>query len=153
MPMYNNTLSLAQIALLFDEGGFQQTWEKAFFGLCLYAGCRPKQACTLLTEDVFGVLGRVRPTLLIRAENSKLRRDREIPIHSRLREYLEAYGCPDQRYKYLFPGRDKGHIHLLDTQLILYRACDRVGIPSLSIHCFRHTFAHTLLSKLRSGEL
>jgi integrase/recombinase XerD len=56
--MYN-MLSLAQIALLFDEGGFQETWEKAFFGVCLYAGCRSKEACTLLTEDVFGFLGRV----------------------------------------------------------------------------------------------
>ena len=130
-----------QISLLFTEGLIKPR-DRALFAICLYAATRINEACTLLTGDVIGFKG-VRDKLVIRSVNTKGKRDtREIDIHRRLREYLEAY-CADNfnpKSPYLFPGRHgRGHIHKGSADLILREVCYRLEFEGVSTHSFRRT--------------
>jgi integrase/recombinase XerD len=120
-----------QVNLLFTVG-FVKPRDKALFGVCLYAACRINEACTLFTQDVFGMSG-VRSVLLLRSFNTKGKRDtREIQIHPTLRRYLEEYD-PLRRKEFLFPGRHGlGHIHKASADRILREACLRVGLEGVS---------------------
>ncbi len=131
-------LSPEQITLLFTEG-LLTTRDRALFGVCLYTACRINEACTLLTADVMGIKG-IRDKILIRSINTKGKQDtREIQIHPKLKDYLEAYQ-PDIKKEHLFPGRhSRGHIHKASADKILREACKRVGLEGVSTHSFRRT--------------
>ncbi len=79
-----------EISLLFREG-FVNPRDRALLGVCLYAGARINEACTLLKGDVITPTG-VRSKLIIRSYNTKGGRDtREIQIHPILKDYFEVY--------------------------------------------------------------
>ena len=133
-----------EISLLFSEG-FVNVRDRALFGICLYAGARINEACTLLKGDVISTRG-VRPKLVIRSHNTKGGKDtREIQIHPALRTYLEAYS-PHIKVRgknpHLFPGRHGlGHIHKCSADKLLRKALERVGLAEggYSTHSFRRT--------------
>jgi integrase/recombinase XerD len=137
------------IALLFSEG-FANERDRALFGICLYAGARINEACTLLKGDVISPRG-VRPKLIIRSHNTKGKQDtREIQIHPMLKEYLEAYS-PNIKARgknpHLFPGRHGlGHIHKCSADRIMREALERVGLEErgFSTHSFRRTCLTTM---------
>lgn len=133
-----------EISLLFREG-FVNPRDRALFGVCLYAGARINEVCTLLKGDVITPRG-VRPKLIIRSYNTKGGRDtREIQIHPILKDYLEAYAPLIKargKNPHLFPGRHGlNHIHQASADRLMREALQRVGLEErgMSTHSFRRT--------------
>jgi integrase/recombinase XerD len=131
-------LTQQEIQLIFSSGLHNER-DRTLFGVCLFSGCRIREACTLLTEDIYTPKGLVRPKLIIRKANSKGKlATRSIPVIEDLRQLLLSYytfaGKP-----YLFPGRSDGHISEDSAARILRSACFRVGITGVSTHSFRRT--------------
>ena len=137
-------LSQEEIQLLFRQG-LLSTRDRTLFGVCLFSGCRIREACTLLTMDVYDKSFKVRPKLLIRKGNTKGKlATRTIPIIEDLRRLLTNYK-PEAGQPYLFPGRSSGHISPDSAARLLRQALERVGIEGASTHSFRRT-AITLMS-------
>ena len=101
--------------------------------------CRIREACTLLTQDIYTPKGFVRPRLIIRKANTKGKlATRSIPVIEDLRQLLNNY-YPISGDVYLFPGRSNGHISHDSAARILRSACKQVGIIGVSTHSFRRT--------------
>jgi integrase/recombinase XerD len=131
-------LTQAEIQLLFSQG-LQNSRDRTLFGVCLYTACRIREACTLLTVDVYDKSGNVRPKLLLRKGNTKGKlATRTIPIIEDLRRLLTNYK-PQAGQVYLFPGRSAGHISHDSAARLLRQALERVGIEGASTHSFRRT--------------
>ncbi|NER28785.1 MAG: site-specific integrase, partial [Symploca sp. SIO1C4] len=113
--------------------------DRCIFAVMLYSGCRIKEACTLLSEDVYEKSGRVRSHLTIRKKNTKGKlATRTIPIIQELRSILSSYE-KEAGVIYLFPGLRGKHITPDSAARILRKACQRVGIEGASTHSFRRT--------------
>ncbi len=137
-------LTQGEIQLLFAEG-LQNDRDRALFGVCLFTGCRIREACTLHVIDAYDTVGRVRPKLIIRKGNTKGKlATRTIPIIEDLRRILTVYHPPSGQ-EFLFPGRFTGHIDPESASRIFRKAVRRVGIEGASTHSFRRT-ALTLMS-------
>lgn len=130
-------LTSDEIKRLFTEG-FTCDRDRALFGICLYTACRIKEACTLLSTDVYDARG-VRAKITIRKGNTKGQQDtRQVATHSALAGYLDGY--PSQGKEYLFPGRHgRGHLHPTSADAILREACKKVGLEGVSTHSMRRT--------------
>jgi integrase/recombinase XerD len=132
-------LTLEEIQLLFSSG-LTNRRERTFFGVMLFTACRVREACTLLSSDVYDRTGQVRPEIIFRKANTKGKlATRTIPVHEDLRILLTDY-YPESGEMYLFPGRfgDK-HINSDSAARILRKACNQVGIIGASTHSFRRT--------------
>ncbi|MEC4816663.1 MAG: site-specific integrase [Scytonema sp. PMC 1069.18] len=119
--------------------GLSNDRDRTLFGVCLFSASRIREACTLLTSDIYTPKGLVRPKLIIRKANTKGKlATRSIPVIEDLRQLLSSYytfaGKP-----YLFGGRSDGHISEDSAARILRQACERVGITGVSTHSFRRT--------------
>lgn len=137
-------LTQTEIQLLFSVG-LKNDRDRALFGVCLFTGCRIREACTLHVVDVYDNAGRVRPKLIIRKGNTKGKlATRTIPIIEDLRRILTVYQPPSGQ-EYLFPGRYTGHVDPESASRVLRKAVMRVGIEGASTHSFRRT-ALTLMS-------
>jgi integrase/recombinase XerD len=131
-------LSPDEIARLFAQG-LKTARDRTLFGVCLYAGTRIAEACSLHTKDVYSSIdGNVRPRLTIRKAATKGKIEtRSIPINPELKALLESYTSPKV---YLFPGRHgRGHIHPDSADKILRAAFRELGIEGASTHSFRRT--------------
>ncbi len=107
--------------------------------MCLFTAARIREACTLLSEDIYTPKGQVRPRLIIRKSNTKGKlATRSIPVIEDLRQLLSNY-YPIRGDVYLFPGRSNGHLAEDSVARILREACQRVGIIGVSTHSFRRT--------------
>ncbi|MEC4887820.1 MAG: site-specific integrase [Scytonema sp. PMC 1070.18] len=131
-------LTQQEIQEIFSHG-LSNDRDRTLFGVCLFSACRIREACTLLTPDIYTPKGLVRPKLIIRKANTKGKlATRSIPVIEDLRQLLSSYytfaGKP-----YLFPGRSDGHISEDSAARILRQACERVGITGVSTHSFRRT--------------
>lgn len=126
-------------ARLFEQG-LTTDRDRALFGVCLYTGCRISEACSLLTSDVYGIEGSVRPRITLRKGNTKGKQaTRSIPTSSALAELLVQHR-PQAGSLYLFPGRHgRGHLRPDSASAILRRALAAVGIEGASTHSFRRT--------------
>jgi integrase/recombinase XerD len=137
-------LTAEEIQLLFSSG-LKNDRDRALFGVCLFTGCRIREACTLHVIDAYDTVGRVRPKLIIRKGNTKGKlATRTIPIIEDLRRILTVYHPPSGQ-EFLFPGRFTGHIDPESASRIFRKAVRRVGIEGASTHSFRRT-ALTLMS-------
>jgi len=131
-------LTPKEIQLVFAQG-LESERDKTLFGVCLFSACRIREACTLLTEDIYTPNGKVRPRLIIRKGNTKGKlATRSIPVIEDLRQLLNNY-YPISSDIYLFPGRSNGHISHDSAARILREACKQVGIIGVSTHSFRRT--------------
>jgi integrase/recombinase XerD len=131
-------LTQSEIQQIFNHG-LENNRDRTLFGVCLFTACRIREACTLLTSDIYTPSCLVRPKLILRKSNTKGKlATRSIPVIEDLRELLCSYytfaGKP-----YLFPGRSDGHINEDSAARILRTACQRVGITEVSTHSFRRT--------------
>ncbi|MFL9458080.1 site-specific integrase [Tolypothrix campylonemoides VB511288_2] len=52
--------------LVFDRDNFVALRDRTLFGVCLFSACRIREACTLLTQDIYTPKGLVRPKLILR---------------------------------------------------------------------------------------
>ena len=131
-------LTQHEIQLVFAQG-FDSERDKTLFGVCLFTAARIREACTLLTEDIYTPKGQVRPRLIIRKSNTKGKlATRSIPVIEDLRQLLTNY-YPIRGDVYLFPGRSNGHLAEDSAARILREACKQVGIIGVSTHSFRRT--------------
>ena len=131
-------LTTEEIQLVFAQG-FDSERDKTLFGVCLFTAARIREACTLLTEDIYTPKGQVRPRLIIRKSNTKGKlATRSIPVIEDLRQLLTNY-YPIRGDIYLFPGRSNGHLAEDSAARILREACKQVGIIGVSTHSFRRT--------------
>lgn len=131
-------LTQQEIQLIFSHG-LDNNRDRTLFGVCLFSACRIREACTLLTEDIYTSLGLVRPHLIIRKANTKGKlATRSIPVIEDLRQLLTNY-YPLAGKPYLFPGRSSGHISEDSAARILRGACKQAGIVGVSTHSFRRT--------------
>jgi integrase/recombinase XerD len=132
------TLTQSEIQLIFSHG-LHSNRDRTLFGVCLFSACRIREACTLLTEDIYTNMGLVRPQLMIRKASSKGKlATRSIPVIEDLRRLLSNYYSQAGEI-YLFPGRSDGHISHDSAARILRTACKEVGIIGVSTHSFRRT--------------
>ena len=121
-------LSVEEIQLLFNKG-LETERDRALFGICLYTGCRIREACTLKTADVYDRKGNTKGKLATRC----------IPVIEELRSLLVDY-YPTPRTWFLFPGRHgQGHLNPDSAARILRDACLHLGIEGASTHSFRRT--------------
>jgi integrase/recombinase XerD len=131
-------LTQHEIQLVFAQG-FDSERDKTLFGVCLFTAARIREACTLLSEDIYTPKGQVRPRLIIRKSNTKGKlATRSIPVIEDLRQLLTNY-YPIRGDVYLFPGRSNGHLAEDSAARILREACKQVGIIGVSTHSFRRT--------------
>jgi integrase/recombinase XerD len=132
-------LTPQEVAQLFQDGLTHER-DRALFGICLYTGCRINEACSLLTADVYGIDGKVRPKITLRKRNTKGKQGtRSIPTHPELAHLLETYR-PGAGAVHLFPGRHgRGHLHPDSASAILRQAAIAVGMEGASTHSFRRT--------------
>ncbi|MBD2616397.1 site-specific integrase [Nostoc punctiforme FACHB-252] len=131
-------LTQQEIQLIFSHGLYNDR-DRTLFGVCLFSAARIREACTLLTEDIYTPKGLVRPQLIIRKANTKGKlATRSIPVIEDLRQILTNY-YPLAGNPYLFPGRSSGHISEDSAARILRGACKQVGIIGVSTHSFRRT--------------
>lgn len=131
-------LTISEIQAIFSHG-LENDRDRTLFGVCLFSACRIREACTLLTEDIYTSSGTVRPRLILRKEHTKGKlATRSIPVIEDLRRLLVSY-YPLAGKPYLFPGRSDGHISHDSAGRILRQACKRVGIEGVSTHSFRRT--------------
>jgi integrase/recombinase XerD len=131
-------LTQQEIQLVFASG-FHKERDKTLFAVCLFSACRIREACTLLTEDIYTPNGQVRQRLIIRKANTKGKLStRSIPVIDDLRRILNEY-YDKAGDVYLFGGRSDGHISEDSAARILRQACFAVGIIGVSTHSFRRT--------------
>ncbi|NJM72594.1 MAG: site-specific integrase [Scytonema sp. RU_4_4] len=131
-------LTQEEIQLVFSDGLHNER-DKTLFGVCLFTAARIREACTLLTEDIYTPKGQVRPRLIIRKANTKGKlATRSVPVIQDLYQLLNNY-YPIRGETYLFPGRSNGHISEDSAARILRNACKQVGIIGVSTHSFRRT--------------
>ncbi|NJK51671.1 MAG: site-specific integrase [Leptolyngbyaceae cyanobacterium SU_3_3] len=128
-----------EITRLFEEG-LTTDRDRALFGVCFFTGCRISESCSLLTDDVYGTNGSVRPKLTLRKGNTKGKlKTRSIPVRPELIALLKTHHSEVGK-RYLFPGRwGRGHIHPDSAALILREAFERLTIEGASTHSFRRT--------------
>ncbi|MBD2342227.1 site-specific integrase [Calothrix sp. FACHB-156] len=131
-------LTQQEIQLIFSHG-LHNDRDKTLFGVCLFSAARIREACTLLTEDIYTKKGQVRPRLIIRKANTKGKlATRSLPVIEDLRQLLINYYSLAGDI-YLFPGRSDGHLCEDSAARILRTACKEVGIIGVSTHSFRRT--------------
>jgi len=131
-------LTQQEIQLIFSQG-LSNERDRTLFGMCLFSACRIREACTLLTDDIYTPKGQVRQQFILRKGNTKGKlATRSIPIIEDLRLLLAEY-YPQAGRVYLFPGRSSGHISHDSAARIFRQACERVGIFGASTHSFRRT--------------
>ena len=131
-------LTQQEIQLVFAQG-FDSERDRTLFGVCLFTAARIREACTLLSDDIYTPKGLVRPRLIIRKANTKGKlATRSIPVIEDLRQLLSNY-YPIRGDVYLFPGRSNGHLAEDSAARILREACKQVGIIGVSTHSFRRT--------------
>ena len=131
-------LTTEEIQLVFAQG-FDSERDKTLFGVCLFSAARIREACTLLSEDIYTPKGQIRPRLIIRKSNTKGKlATRSIPVIEDLRQLLTNY-YPIRGDVYLFPGRSNRHLAEDSAARILREACKQVGIIGVSTHSFRRT--------------
>jgi integrase/recombinase XerD len=127
-----------EIQQIFNHG-LENDRDKTLFGVCLFTACRIREACTLLSDDIYTPKGLVRPRLIVRKSNTKGKlATRSIPVIEDLRQLLSNY-YPIRGDIYLFPGRSNGHLAEDSAARILREACKQVGIIGVSTHSFRRT--------------
>ena len=131
-------LTQSEIQLIFSHG-LDNDRSRTLFGVCLFSAARIREACTLLTEDIYTPKGQVRPRLIIRKSYTKGKlATRSLPVIEDLRQLLNNYYSLAGD-TYLFPGRSDGHISEDSAARILRGACKQVGIIGVSTHSFRRT--------------
>lgn len=131
-------LNQREIQLIFTQGLRNQK-DRTLFAVMMFSACRIREACTLLTADIYTPSGKVRPQLIFRKANTKRKlATRSIPVIEDLRQWLSDY-YPLAGDIYLFPGRSNGHISEDSAARILRGACKQVGIIGVSTHSFRRT--------------
>jgi integrase/recombinase XerD len=112
--------------------------DRLLFGICLYAGCRIGEACSLAWDDV------TTDAMTFRIEKTKTKSSRTVAITPALQVLFDEYQKSQQFVKfssaYVFRGKRVGsHLHPSMAHKILKAATDRIRVKGVSTHSFRRT--------------
>lgn len=118
--------------------------EKVVIYLFSYTGIRRQELINLELRDYD------RDNNLLTVRKGKGKKDRIIPVNTRLKEVLEEYlRCrPDVTHGALIVGKYKGKISHSSLNFIFHKNLEKACItkPNMTIHKLRHTFATRLLN-------
>lgn len=143
-----------QIEKIFHAIEFSISWANTFlrkrnitlFAVCLYCGLRRGELLGLRISDI----DLERKQLLVRAENSKSRINRVIPLNSLLlsilRDYQDAIRSRGYQSEYLFVSTSAGKRFTGHGLKHLIEKIIRATGVKFHIHQFRHTFAVNLIA-------
>ena len=114
---------------------------RAILSTCYAGGLRRMEVVQLRLPDVDS------NRMVLRIENGKGKKDRYVPLSTRLLELLRQYWKEYRPADWLFPGRDPGkHLDRETVSKIFLRAKNTAGIKkSASAHSLRHSYATHLL--------
>ena len=114
--------------------------------MTLYAaGLRRTEAANLKVSDIDS------KRMVIHVRQGKGRRDRDIPLSSKLLDVLRDYWRWMKPKTYLFPGTRKGwRADVPISPKMMWAACREAAVragldPKISPHCLRHSYATHLL--------
>jgi len=136
-------LSPEEVARLIDAAS--NLYHRTLLMTLYSTGMRRAELCRLRVNDIDS------PRMMIRIQQGKGRRDREVPLSPTLLATLRAYWCWMKPRTFLFPGTVKGYrADVPITPNIIWLACreaaQAAGITKhLSPHTLRHSYASHLL--------
>lgn len=123
----------------------------AIFALLLYTGIRRGELLGLRVSDI----NLERHEITVRAETSKSRRARVVPLNSKVRgallDYLAELRQARLRNEYLFPSDSQSGALTMDGLKHLVAQVRRQSGVRFHVHQFRHTFAVNFLN--RGGDV
>lgn len=115
----------------------------SFILLALNTGCRKNEMLNLRWDDI----SERRSTITLRAEMTKSRKRRVIPLNTRAKEALQAMRDWQEKHKitseWVFTRFDGQRFKWINR--LFDRAKDKAGITDFRIHDLRHTFASWLV--------
>lgn len=137
-------LSVEEIERVLDAAELYSRPMLLFAALCIYAGLRKGEAVAARWEWIDWDAGLLH-VQQDGAFSTKSRRERTIPLHSRLRAILEPYR--QQEGYVVAPDAVQGkHRYRYDLKAGLGAVVGAAGVPWCTAHTLRHTFASQLVS-------
>ena len=136
-------LSPEEVARLIDSAS--NLYHRTLLMTLYSTGMRRAELCRLKVSDIDS------RRMMIRIQQGKGSRDREVPLSPRLVETLRAYWRWMKPRTFLFPGTVKGwRADVPITSNIVWLACRQAAISAgitkrLSPHTLRHSYASHLL--------
>jgi site-specific recombinase XerD len=130
---------------------FESRRDTALLRLLMATGMRRAECGELKVQDVD--LGDKTATVM-----GKGRRPRVCPFDAKTAQAILRYTRarrfhPDAESEWLWLGK-RGRFHDSGIGQMLHKRCTEAGLPPLHPHLFRHTFAHTMLSRgMQEGDL
>ena len=118
--------------------GFKNIRDRTLFAICLHTGCRISEALAVKMQDISGGY------LNLRKSNTKgHKQTRSIPVNDKLNALLTEYIRQTKPELWLFPSHHNSktskQMSRAAADLILRKACERVGLVGVSTHSFRRT--------------
>ena len=111
---------------------------RAVLTTCYAAGLRVSEAVGLKVADVDSA------RMLIHVHEGKLRKDRMVPLSTKLLELYRTYYRAVRPTEWLFPGRYGKHLSKRVVGTVCLRVSRATGVK-LTVHGLRHAFATHLL--------
>jgi integrase/recombinase XerD len=120
--------------------------DRLLFALGIYTGLRIGEIIRLTTEQVVTEHGTVRNVLKVKRLKKKNTVYSDIPIHTKLRDYIRDYTQSELLGKWLFPSNDSlsGHLERAQAHNVLRKAFDMLKLEGASTHSMRRTFLTNL---------
>jgi len=139
-------LTDAELSELF-EVGFQTFRDRALFAICMFTGCRISEALQLTAEMVKGQF-----ITFTRDTRKGKTGTQQVEILPALRSFLDDWQQSGEMPEsgYLFKARRGGkspYMSRANADLILDKACERIGVEGVSTHSFRRTYITKLREK------
>lgn len=158
MPKINRcgqaaVLSRQEMSRLFRA--MQSPSHRLIFAICRYTTERISAVLKLEVLDVYDTRGKVRPIITFRGSNRKGHagkpgKTRQVPVHPRLRELLDAYeGMPGSKWMFPNPSDPTKHISRQAADEALRRACFKAGLGDVGVST--HTFRRTAITELANS--
>ena len=120
--------------------------DRLLFALGIYTGLRVGEIIRLMSEQLFTEHGTVRNVLKVKRLKKKNTVYSDIPIHTKLRDFIRDYGGTTVLGLWLFPSEDSlsGHIERVQAHYTLRKAFDTLRLDGASTHSMRRTFLTNL---------
>jgi integrase/recombinase XerD len=128
---------------------FYEEHHKIFLDIAFYTGERWGAICQLKVLDVFDERGKVRSTLIYRADTRKDGITREVPINENLALRLRSFDLPDSHWLFPSPNDNLKNQCVRGFDSALRRAIDRAGLSGMGFS--PHSTRRGLITQLNNN--